>query len=175
MKAKNSGLGFSIFLSPFIIASLIASLGFTNHKEIVTINPRFNLSGLYSSLEENREKKANDENPTSTLNLFDLLKASPDSITARKMDSLVVEQKDTVKAVLSKADSIKFAARQDSIKYVDSLSRDSLARVQQFTASPRTTANIPVRRERVHSFFVDPYKSFIQRNTKLDSTGTKVI
>jgi cell surface protein SprA len=175
VKAKNSGLGFSIFLSPFIIASLIASLGFTNHKEIVTINPRFNLSGLYSSLEENREKKANDENPTSTLNLFDLLKASPDSITAQKMDSLVVEQKDTVKAVLSKADSIKFAARQDSIKYVDSLSRDSLARVQQFTASPRTTANIPVRRERVHSFFVDPYKSFIQRNTKLDSTGTKVI
>lgn len=83
--------------------------------------------------------------------------------------------KDTLQLKLSKADSIKYKAKQDSIRRIDSLSADSTARLKYFRAAREDYYVVPFRPKRQSPFFVYPSSATLIRTVELDSTGTKVI
>lgn len=96
----------------------------------------------------------------------------PDSTHASDKPILT---KDTSIVKLSRADSIKFKAKQDSIKRIDSLSADSTARVKYFHAYREDYYVVPFRPKKQSAFFVYPSSATLTRTVELDSTGTKVI
>jgi len=83
--------------------------------------------------------------------------------------------KDTVQVKMSRADSIRFKAKQDSIRRIDSLSADSTARLKYFRAFREDYYVVPFRPKRQSPFFVYPSSATLNRIVQLDSTGTKVI
>jgi len=76
---------------------------------------------------------------------------------------------------MSRADSIRFKAKQDSIRRIDSLSADSTARLKYFRAFREDYYVVPFRPKRQSPFFVYPSSATLNRIVQLDSTGTKVI
>ncbi|MEG8989581.1 cell surface protein SprA [Ignavibacteria bacterium 4148-Me] len=76
---------------------------------------------------------------------------------------------------MSRSDSIKFKAKQDSIKRIDSLAADSTARLKYFRAFREDYYVVPFRPKRQSPFFVYPSTATLNRIVQLDSTGTKVI
>jgi len=82
---------------------------------------------------------------------------------------------DTNKTKMSRADSIRFREKQDSLKRIDSLSADSTARIKYFRAHRDDYHVVPFRTKKPSAFFVQPSSSRITRSVELDSTGTKVI
>lgn len=76
---------------------------------------------------------------------------------------------------LSRADSIIFKAKQDSIRRIDSLSKDSTARVKYLRYTRDDFPTLSFRRKKPSSFFIMPTEYQNSRTAELDSSGTKVI
>lgn len=95
--------------------------------------------------------------------------AIPDSLDGKKKPD------DTIKVKLSKADSLKLKAKQDSLARIEASAKDSTARLQNFKYSRQDFPYIPFRSQKTSSFFAKPSDGYIQRIVRMDSTGTKVI
>lgn len=76
---------------------------------------------------------------------------------------------------MSAADSLKALLNQDSLRRVDSLSKDSTARIEQFKAKLTDSYAIPFRSSRPSSLFAYPSASMKTRTVQLDSTGNYVL
>ncbi len=79
-----------------------------------------------------------------------------------------------IKVKLSRADSIKAKFKLDSLHRVDSLSKDSTARVAHFKYVRTDKSFLSFRDKKRSSFYVYPSQGAIQRNITLDSAKSKV-
>ena len=96
-----------------------------------------------------------------------------------KTDSLVKAinpvKTEPVKILISPEDSLKIKTKQDSLKRIDILSKDSTARIKYFHFNREDYPNVLFRQKKRSSFFVYPSESMLSRTVQLDSTGKKVI
>lgn len=118
----------------------------------------------------------------STIKLFDpdsttakrALKGA-DSIRAKSRDSLESKGRSNAKVKISRSDSLKAKAKQDSLARILRLSQDSTARLKYFRFSRNDDPYIRFRPKKQSSFFVAPGEQNRTRNIGMDSTGKKVI
>ncbi|MEW6193687.1 MAG: cell surface protein SprA [Bacteroidota bacterium] len=180
-------LGIKLSLLPIFIASIALSFGFTNETES-RFSEQLLIDACFNYLIQLDAEKNNPQQfefrtgtpPDSWKDIFSF--AAPD--TTDKPDTTVIRDTlltdslklfDTTKVVLSRADSILFKAKQDSLRRIDSLSQDSTARIQYFKASREDYLAVPFRSRKPSPFFVQPSAASLIRTAELDSTGTKVI
>lgn len=151
-------------------------LGFTNNTKSQANNLiLFDACFAYVNLETspiNKPEKPPEDLFNQYISLYHSLLTKPDS-TDKKEGALL--NKDTTKVLLSKSDSLKFKAKQDSIRRIDSLSADSTARIKYFHAFREDYYVVPFRPKRPSPFFIQPSSATLNRIVQLDSTGTKVI
>lgn len=175
---NTSKLGIKLFLLPFFVAAVIFSFGFTHQR-----NERNDKQSLFDSslsllMERNQLEQQfelpfykvpaspPDNSPVSG-RYFSIPDTTVKKDSVRTPDSLVVK--------LSKSDSIKLLARQDSLRIVDSLSQDSTARLQQFRYVRPDQYTTRFRERKESSLLLRPSQGTITRIAQLDPTGTKVI
>lgn len=180
---NTSKPGIKLVLLPFFVAAILFLFGFTYHGDSsVNRNALHNsviqylLAGNQSGnstdfIELPKPKSPNSNFLTSFFNSPDST-VSPDSTI--KPDTNVVKQ-DTTHLKLSKSDSIKFKAKQDSLRRIDSLSQDSTARVNQFKYVGKDEYTTSFREKRTAPLLLRPSVGTITRVVELDSSGTKVI
>lgn len=163
---------------PIFIAAILASFGFTNHVDSKTGELfQFDLCFNYISTGEfynpqNFELQNTKHNvKEDSFSFSGFNSSSPDSID----ETTDFEAPDTLLVKMSRADSIIYKAKQDSIKRIDSLSADSTARIKHFRVSREDNPVVQFRPKRKSSFFVYPSDAWLKRTVQLDSTGNKVI
>jgi hypothetical protein len=106
----------------------------------------------------------------------------PDSLVKKikpaKADSLVKPIIDVktglTKKLLTSEDSLKIKVKQDSLKRLEIISRDSTARIKYFHFNRDDYPNVLFRPKRRSSFFVYPSEGMFSRPVQLDSTGKEV-
>ena len=83
-------------------------------------------------------------------------------------------KKDSLKTNLFSEDSLRIKTKQDSLKRIAILSKDSTARIKYFHFYRDDYPNILFREKKRSSFFVYPSEGVLSTTVKLDSTGKKV-
>ena len=81
---------------------------------------------------------------------------------------------DSIKIYLSSEDSLRIKTKQDSLKRIEILSKDSTARIKYFHFYRDDYPNILFREKKRSSFFVYPSEGILSKTVQLDSTGEKV-
>lgn len=173
---NTSKPGIKLVLFPFFVVAVIFFFGFTYHG-----NPNVSRNSFYNSVlqylltgNQNGSTQPFVDIPQPSSPGPDFLKSffnSPDS-TVRSDSSIVP---DTTLLKISKSDSIKFKARDDSLRRIDSLSQDSTARLQHFRYSGKDDYTVSFRERRFSPLLLRPSAATLTRLVELDSTGTKVI
>ena len=183
---NTSKPGIKLFLLPFFVAVIIFSFGFTFLEDS---EPAFNKKALFDACLINLKAQINNENDIELkqpdikqnsikqIELFNSIFPDPDSTVKKDSTTLqdTINLKDTIAVKLTRSDSIKLIAKQDSLKRVDSLSRDSTARIQHFTYVRKDNYTTEFRQKRISSLLLKPSVTTLTRIVELDSTGTKVI
>ncbi|MFA5806526.1 MAG: hypothetical protein WC879_17985, partial [Melioribacteraceae bacterium] len=82
---------------------------------------------------------------------------------------------DSVKIHISPEDSLRIKTKQDSLKRIENLSKDSTARIKYFHFYRNDYPNVLLRMKKKSGFFVYPSENMLSRTVQLDSTGKKVI
>ncbi len=175
---NTSKLGIKLFLLPFFVAAVIFSFGFT-HQGNTREGKQFFFDASLSLLMEMNQYEQQLELPFNKNSeylpdqspLSGYYFSNPD--TTIKKDSVLTPDSLVVK--LSKSDSIKLLARQDSLRIVDSLMQDSTARLQQFRYVRPDQYTTRFRERKESSLLLRPSQGTILRTAQLDPTGTKVI
>ncbi|MDQ7815693.1 MAG: cell surface protein SprA [Melioribacteraceae bacterium] len=186
---NTSKPGIKLFLLPFFVAVIIFSFGFTIYE-----NPGFNREALFNACLINLMTQFNNENrielkqtviPQNSFKqteYFNSVFTNPDSTV--KKDSIAIQDSiakdtitvhDTIAVKLTRSDSIKLIAKQDSLRRVDSLSQDSTARIKHFTYVRKDNYTTEFRPKRISSLLLKPSVATLTRIVQLDSSGTKVI
>lgn len=192
MPKNTSKPGTKLFLLPFFVAVIIFSFGFTLNENS---EPGFNKEALFDACLINLKSQMNYENRIELKHpynrkrvinhseFFTSIFADPDSTVKKDSTSLkdslskndTINLKDSIVVKLTRSDSIKLIARQDSLRRVDSLSQDSTARIQHFKSSQADYSVVPFRHKKNSSLFLQPSMTSLTRTIELDSSGTIVI
>lgn len=180
--------GIKVVLFPLIVTVIIGLLGFTNtsKSQILNLNlydPKIlNNNDIFKKyLDSNAvefKKPLNSQEELKTNSLVDTTLIKSDSTNKKEKAKLnvdLINKSDTSKVSMSRLDSLKFKAKQDSIRRIDSLSADSTARIKYFRVKREDYYVVPFRPRRQSPFFVQPSTATLNRIVQLDSTGTKVI
>ncbi|MCX6168275.1 MAG: cell surface protein SprA [Ignavibacteriales bacterium] len=91
-----------------------------------------------------------------------------------KLNTAKILEKDSVKAKISIADSIRAKTKLDSLNRIILMSKDSTARLKYFHYHRDDYPYLPFREKKPSSFFVQPSQGTITRISTLDSAATKV-
>lgn len=105
------------------------------------------------------------------------LKTQKEKEDAKKIfgiDTTKKTVKDSVKKILSHADSLKLKVKQDSLAHIEAMSKDSTARLKYFRYQREDLPNVLFRPKKPSAFFIQPSQAFTNRVSTLDSTGKKV-
>lgn len=105
--------------------------------------------------------------------------AKADTVKQKTLEELLFEaetnmKKDTTKNSFSRRDSLRIKAKADSLRRVELASKDSTARLKYYRFEQKEEPVTSFRDLRRSQLFLRPTGS-INRNVRLDSTGTKVI
>ncbi len=169
---------------PIFIASIAAFFGFKNHyfaeaDQLLSSDYRMNFAALSKPLQSFEQDFS--ENPIYSKSAFSEKKlyqlTIPDSIGKEKayLSADSIFKKDTVIVKFSKADSVRFKAKEDSLKRIDSLSQDSTARIQHFRYKRIEKPYLSFRPKRAPSLISLLTENIVLRTMELDSTGKKVV
>ncbi len=176
MPKNTSKPGIKFVLFPFFVIAIIIFFGFT-HPESSSLsrNSFYNSVILYlqNGIQNNFYQPLVESSKHTSIKP-DFLKSfltSPDSTV--KKDTTIAPDNTLLK--LSKSDSVKFKARADSLKRIDSLSQDSTARIKQFKYVDKDEYLVSFREKRFSPLLLRPSSATLTRFVELDSTGTKVI
>lgn len=192
MPKNTSKPGTKLFLLPFFVAVILFSFGFTIYENS---EPGFNKEALFDACLVNLKSQLNYENrielkqPENKQRLvkhpefFTSIFADPDSTVKKDSTSLkdslsksdTINLKDSIVVKLTRSDSIKFIARQDSLRRIDSLSQDSTARLRHFTYVRKDNYTTEFNPKRISSLLLKPSVATLTRVVQLDSSGSKVI
>ncbi|MCX6174203.1 MAG: cell surface protein SprA [Ignavibacteriales bacterium] len=82
---------------------------------------------------------------------------------------------DSEKIHVFSGDSLRIKTKQDSLKRIENLSKDSTARIKYFHFYRDDYPNVLFRGKKKSSFFVYPSENMLSRTVQLDPTGKKVI
>ena len=119
-----------------------------------------------------------------SLKLIENLSKDSTNVQVNKLIPIVLDstaklikpvKKDSLKTNIFSEDSLRIKTKQDSLKRIEILSKDSTARIKYFHFYRNDYPNVLFRVKKRSSFFAYPSESILSRNVQLDSSGTEVI